>query len=111
MLTKFLAAFTILAVLAFAGSIPAKIASGNVLLTVPATVHGTTLKPGSYRVTVVAGKAIFTLGTESKEVPAKVETVANKFDTSRVQYDNSGTQATVTEIGIGGTKIKLIFNN
>jgi len=111
MLTKLVVALTLLAVVAFAGTVPGKIAGGNVTITTAATVSGTALKPGIYRVTVVPGKVLFTSGKDTQEVPAKIETRANKFDENRVQYEGSGAQARISQIGLGGTKLELIFQN
>jgi len=111
MSTRFVIAFAILAaVAAIAGTVPGQIAAGHVTLTSPATVAGTTLKAGDYRVTVFAGKATFTMGKQSQVVPAKVETGEQKYDTSKVQYEHLGAQTAVREIRLGGTKLRLIFN-
>jgi hypothetical protein len=110
MLTRLIIALTILAVIAFAGTVPGKIASGNVTITAPVTVNGAALKAGVYRVTVTPGKVLFTLGKDSQEVAAKVETAPNKFDENQVQYEGAGSQTTISRISLGGTKLRLIFN-
>jgi hypothetical protein len=110
MLTKLVVAFTLLAVLTFAGTVPGKIAGGNVTITTPTTVKGIALKPGLYKVTVVTDKVIFTLGKDSHEIPAKIETRATKFGENQVQYEGTGAQTTISQISLGGTKLRLIFN-
>jgi len=111
MLTKLVIAFTVLAVFAaFAGTVPGKIASGNVTVTSPVTLKGSALKPGVYRVTVTAEKVILTQGKETLQIPAKIETAPNKFDESQVQYEGSGPQMTISQISLGGTKLRLLFN-
>jgi hypothetical protein len=111
MLTKFVIAFTLLAVVvAFAGTVPGKIAGGNVTVTAPVTVKGTALKPGVYRVTVTPEKVLFTLGKDTHEIPAKIENAPNKFDENQVQYEGTGAQMTISHISLGGTKLRLIFN-
>jgi hypothetical protein len=110
MLTKLVLALTILALVAFAGTVPGKIAGGNVTLTAPVTVNGAELKPGVYRVTVIPGKVLFTQGKNTQEVPAKVENAPNKFDENQVQYEGSGARMTISRISLGGTRLRLIFN-
>jgi len=111
MLTKFLVAFSILAlVAAIAGTVPAKGPTYNVTLTAPAVVKGAALKAGDYKVTVGADKVVFTLGKVSQEVPAKVETDASKHSENQIRFDQVGNQNTITEITLGGTKTRLVFN-
>lgn len=76
----------------------------------PAVVNGTALKAGDYRVIVNEGKVTFTIDKESREIPAKVETGQKKYDVNRVQYDVVGSQTTISEICLGGTKTRLLFN-
>lgn len=108
MLTKFVLAFSILAlVAAFAGSTAAV---AHVTLTKPAVINGTALKAGDYRLLIGDGKVTFTIDKESHEVAAKIETGAKKFDVNQVQYDAVGSQATIREICLGGTKTRIVFN-
>ena len=110
-MTKFVFAFTILAlVAAFAGNPTAKVPVAHVTLTKPAIINGTALKAGDYRLTIETNKVTFLIDKDSREIPAKVETVAKKYDTTEVQYDSVGSQDTITEIRLGGTKTKLRFN-
>jgi hypothetical protein len=111
MLAKLVIAFTILAVLAaFAGTVPGKIAGGNITVTAPVTLKGTVLKPGVYRVTVTPEKVFFTMGKDTHEVPARIENAPNKFDENQVQYEGAGAQRTISRISLGGSKLRLIFN-
>lgn|SRR5215813_8096915 len=111
MLMKVAVVFFIFAlVAAVAGSIPATGPVYRVTLTEPASVNGTALKAGEYRVAVTGGKAMFVLGKESLEVAVKVEEAAKKFDGNRIQFDNSNNANAIKEICVGGTKTKLIFN-
>jgi hypothetical protein len=111
MLMKVAVVFFVFAlVAAVAGSIPAAGPVYRVTLTEPASVNGTALKAGEYKVAVNAGKAIFVLGKESHEVAVKVEEAAKKFDGNRIQFDNQNNANAIKEICIGGTRTKLIFN-
>ena len=108
MLTKFVLVFSILALAAaFAGNFPA---TAHVTLAQNAVVSGTELKAGEYRVLIGEGKVTFNIDRKSFDVPAKVETVAKKFDTNEVQFDTVNSKVVVTEIRLGGTKTRLIFN-
>jgi hypothetical protein len=110
MLTKLVLAFTILALVVFAGTVPGKIAGGNVTITAPVTVSGAELKPGVYHVTVIPGKVVFTQGKNTREVPAKIENAPNRFDENQVQYEGAGAQMSISQISLGGTKLRLVFN-
>jgi hypothetical protein len=100
----------ILALVAIAGTIPGKGPTCTVTVTTPALLKGIVLKPGDYRVTVGADKVTFTLDRQSQDIPAKIETGATKFDVNRVQYDEVGGKTVISQIALGGTKIRVIFN-
>ena len=111
MLIKFLVAFSILALVAgIAGNIPAKGPTAHVTLSKPAVVNGKALKPGDYRLIIGPGKVTFVIDKESMEIPAKVEMDQKKFDQNQVQYEGAGAQTTISEICLGGTKMRLVFN-
>ncbi len=107
-MTKFVIAFSILAlVAAFAGTAPAV---AHVSLARPALVSGTALPAGDYRLLIGDGKITFTIDRKSFDIPAKIETTSKKFDVTEVSYDDSNAKTTITEIRLGGAKIRLIFN-
>jgi len=110
MLIRFVLAFSLVALVAFAGSIPAKVATYHVTLTESVSINGTALKAGAYKVAVNEGKVLFILDKESREVPAKVETGTRKYSDTQVQYEQNGGQTTIKEICLGGTKTRLVFN-
>jgi hypothetical protein len=111
MFTKFAVAFSVLALAAAtAGSIPVKGPTRQVILTEPAVVQGTALKAGEYKVSLAENKVTFIMGKELSEVPVKIETGEKRYDQNQVQYDHLGSQTTIKEICLGGTKTKLIFN-
>jgi len=71
-----------------------------------ASVGGTQLKAGSYRVEVQGDKAVFKLGKKTFEIPATLGQSDKKFSsTSLISADSK-----VTEIDLGGTKDKLMFS-
>ena len=95
-----------LAILSFAASA----ATYKVTLTQPAVVKGQQLKAGEYRLNVADEKVTLVNGKESVEVPVKVESVEQKYDSTSVRY--VGTEKPkITEIRLGGTKTKLVFND
>lgn len=105
MLTKFVLAFGILALLVtFAGSVPAV---AHVTLYKTAVISGTTLKAGEYRILLGEGKVTFSLNKQTFDIPAKIETSPKKFDNTEVQYQ---AENVVKEITLGGTKTRLVFN-
>ena len=109
-MTKFVVAFSILAlVAAMAGNVP-KGPTYTITLSQPAAVTGTTLKAGEYKVTVAGGIATFNLDKESHAVPVKVETSDKKFPSNIVQTDQAGGALKISEICVGGTKTRLLFN-
>ncbi len=103
MLKKFVLAFAILA-LAVASA-----ATYKVTLVQPSVVKGNELKAGDYRLSVQSDKVTLVNGKQSVEVPVKVETVAQKYDSTAVRYSDEGGKATISEIRLGGTKTKLVF--
>jgi hypothetical protein len=111
MLSKFLVAFAILAlVVASAGTVPGPGSSYRVNLTQPSVVKGSDLKAGEYQITVGADKATFVAGKTSVEAPVKVETAAEKYRSTAVRYTTENGKAVISEIRIGGTTTRLLFN-
>ena len=111
MLQRFLVVFAILAlVMASAGTVPAPGSSFRVNLTQPSVVKGADLKPGEYRVSLAAEKATFTSGKTSVEAPVKIESAPEKFSSTAVRYVTENGKSVVSEIRVGGTTTRLIFN-
>ena len=95
-----------LAILSFA----ANAATYKVTVSQPAVVKGQELKPGEYKLNVANEKVTLVNGKQSVEVPVKVESVEQKYDSTSVRY--VGTEKPkITEIRLGGTKTKLVFND
>ncbi len=84
--------------------------SYTVTLFETATIGGTELKPGSYRMEVGDQKAIIRNGKATTEVPVKVETNGSKYATTTVRLSHENGQYRVEEILLGGTKTKLVVN-
>ena len=77
----------------------------------PSVVGATELKPGEYRVDVNEGKAVISRGKRTVESAVKVETGDSKFSSTSVKYRNGDGKYRLSEIRIGGSKTKLVFDN
>jgi 5-bromo-4-chloroindolyl phosphate hydrolysis protein len=75
-------------------------------------VQGTVLKAGEYRLIVANSMVTITseYGKKLSQVPVKVETEDKKFDTTLVTIDTASGKAVISEIRLGGTKTRLVFN-
>jgi hypothetical protein len=83
--------------------------SYNMNLFQPATVGGTELTPGEYKVEVVDQKAVIRNGKIDAQAPVKVETVDRKYDNTTVRFATGDGKMRIQEIHLGGTKTKLVF--
>lgn len=100
----------ILLVCVFAGMALAASKSYTFTLYEPATVGGTELKPGSYKVDVTEQKAILHNGKQTSELPVKVEENPSRYLQTTVRLVNENGKYRVEEIHIGGSKTKLVLN-
>ena len=83
----------------------------TITLSHPATVAGTALKAGDYKVSVDGEKATISNGKSSVETAVKVESADRKYSSTAVRYATSGEQYMIDEIHVGGTKTKLVFDS
>ena len=111
MLQKLLVTFAILAlVMAFAGTVPAPGSSFRVNLSQPSVVKGTELRAGEYRVNLGTEKVTFVSGKTAVDASVKIETGNEKFNVTSVRYTTEAGKAVISEIRIGGTGTRLVFN-
>jgi hypothetical protein len=96
------------AALAFAS---ASAKSFRVTLFQPTVMAGTELKPGEYKLNVENDKVVMTDGKQSVESAVKVEQAPSKFSTTSVRYASGEGKNRVQEIRLGGTTMKLVFND
>jgi hypothetical protein len=82
----------------------------SVQLFQPSIVSGQELKPGQYKLTVDDSKVIISKGKQSVEASVKMETSDSKFSSTSVRYITEGGKMKVSEIRLGGTNTKLVFN-
>ena len=101
---KFFAMFLVLALAASAAS------SHTVTFFQPSTVGGTELKAGDYKLVMDNDKVVIQKGKEKVEAMVKVESADSKFSSTSVRYADQNGKMKVTEIRLGGTTTRLIFN-
>jgi hypothetical protein len=83
----------------------------DVVLNNPAQVSGTELKPGTYKVEVTGDKAMIRGNKQSVECSIKVQEGDQKFSATTVRYNLVDGKYRIDEIRLGGTNMKLVFNN
>ena len=101
----------VVALIASAGTMPVG-AHYRVTLVQPVVLQGTVLKPGDYRLALADTKVTITndKGKNPVEATVKVETQDKKFDSTSVRLDTATGKAVISEIRLGGTKTRLVFN-
>jgi hypothetical protein len=77
----------------------------------PSFGAGQALKPGDYKLELNGDKAVIKAGKQTIESAVKVENGTEKFPETSVRYATADGKMTVTEIRLGGTHTKLVFNN
>jgi hypothetical protein len=83
----------------------------HVTLLKPSVVAGKELKPGDYTVEVNNDKAVISHGKQSVEAKVKTETADKKYGSTTVRYELEGDKYKMQEIGIGGTRTKLVISD
>lgn len=91
-------------------ALTASAASYSVTFFQPSTVSGTELKAGEYKLLMNNDKVVIQKGKEKVEASVKVETADSKFSSTSVRYADQNGKMKVTEIRLGGTNTRLIFN-
>jgi len=111
MFRKLVLVFAILALVASAGTVPAG-THYKITLLQPSVVKGTVLKAGDYKLSLGDAKVTITPtnGKNPLEVPVKVESVETKFADTVIGYASENGKSVISEIRLGGTKTKLVFN-
>jgi hypothetical protein len=75
----------------------------------PATVNGTELKPGDYKIEITDNKAVIKQGKQSVEATVRLENSDEKFGNTSVRFSNGAGKYALQEIRVGGTKTKVVF--
>ena len=111
MCKKLVLTFVVLALAAAtAGTVPSTGGSYKITLLQPSVVNGTVLKAGDYRLNVANDKVTIVSGKLSVESQVKVENAEQKYDTTAIRYIQQDGKASISEIRLGGTKTRLVFN-
>ncbi len=86
--------------------------SYDIALSSPTMVGNTQLPAGEYTLKVEGSNAVFTNVDNDKSVtePVKIENVDQKYDVTAVETVQEGDAQHITNIQLGGSKIKLEFN-
>ncbi len=101
MIKKLIGGFALVAL-----SVASAATSYKVTFYEPVTINGAKLKAGEYKVEAQGSTAIIKQGKTVAETPVKVENEEQKFATNSVRM--VGGQ--VTEIRVGGTHTRLVFD-
>ncbi len=83
----------------------------EIVLNNPAQVSGTELKAGTYKVDVAGDKSRSSTWKHKVECAVKVEESDQKYSATTVRYGMVDGKYRVNEIHLGGTNMKLVFNN
>lgn len=110
MFKKFILVFAVLTLVsAFAGTVPGT-ATYKITLLQASVVKDIELKAGDYRVSVGTEKVTIDNGKKTVEVPCKIESAEKKFDTTAIRYVQANGKQILSEIRVGGTRTRLVFN-
>jgi hypothetical protein len=96
--------------LALVGASLASAKTYTVRLYDPAAIGNHQLKTGEYRLEINGDHVLLKGAKTVAEFTVQIENEARKFDNTTVTVSKEGGSAQIQEIGIGGTKTKLLFN-
>ena len=96
--------------LALVGASLASAKTYTVRLSDPAAIANHQFKTGEYRLEINGDHVLLKGEKTVVELPVQIENEARKFDNTTVTVSTQGGSAQIQEIGIGGTRTKLLFN-
>ncbi|HYL34547.1 MAG TPA: hypothetical protein VEV17_01395 [Bryobacteraceae bacterium] len=102
MVNKLLLGFAFLAL-----AVASAATSYNVTFWQPVVVNGSKLSPGDYKVEIQGNMAVIKQGKKMTEAPVKIENDGQKFSTNSIRLEGDR----LSEIRVGGTHTRLIFEN
>ena len=73
-------------------------------------VNGTELKAGEYRIELKDNKAVIS-GRQKVEAAVTTEAADSKFSSTSVKLREAGGKYHISEIRVGGTNTKVVFEN
>jgi hypothetical protein len=85
-------------------------ATYHVTLLKPTVISGHELKPGDYKLEVNNNTAVISHGKQSVETKVTTEEAGKKYDSTVIKYQMDGEKFKLQEIGIGGSKTKLVVH-
>jgi hypothetical protein len=85
-------------------------ATYHVTLLKPTVVAGQELQPGDYKVEVNNNTAVISHGKQSAEVKIETQSADKKYDSTTIKYTMDGDKFKLQEIGIGGSKTRLVLH-
>lgn len=102
----------ILTSFAFVALSVASAATYKISFVEPSVVKGKELKAGDYQLSVKENSVVILKANKQQvEVPAKVENTNQKYDRTRVLYNENKGKFSIQEIELGGTTTKLTFDS
>ena len=81
----------------------------TITLHTPISIGGTELKPGTYKLELAGDTLTITNGRQTAECTVKVEEAPGKFPKDSVRYTEADGKMKVTEIRVGGTNTRIVF--
>ena len=102
---------TILSLAALTMGAVGQAATYHVTLLKPTIVAGQELKPGDYKIEVNNNTAVISHGKQSVETKVQTTEANKKYDSTVIKYEVDGNKYKLQEVGIGGSKTKLILHN
>ena len=96
---------------AFVALSVASAATFKVSFVEPSVVKGKELKAGDYQLNVKDNSVVIAQGKKQIEVPVKVEDSHQKYERTRILYNENKGKYTIQEIELGGTTTKLTFDS
>jgi len=85
-------------------------ATYHVTLLKPTVIAGQELKPGDYKLEVNNDTAVLSHGKQSVETKVRTESTDKKYNSTVIKYQMDGDKYKLQEIGIGGSKTKLVLH-
>lgn len=96
---------------AFVALSVASAATFKVSFVEPSVVKGKELKAGDYQLNVKDNSVVIAQGKKQIEVPVKVEDSHQRYERTRILYNENKGKFTIQEIELGGTTTKLTFDS
>jgi hypothetical protein len=101
---------TILTLAALTMGAVGQAATYHVTLLKPTVIAGQELKPGDYKLEVNNNTAVLSHGKQSIETKVTTGEADKKYDSTVIKYQRDGEKYKLLEIGIGGSKTKLVVS-